>query len=143
MPPSGGIGNGFEEWSDEIPLFDWLPSVIVSLICFVITMMIFNRERRKRNQPEYLESSKYLSISSYLCILIGPVNTLIRQIRFFPGICLARRFLIVLDHFQFAAMECYQLSLLYYSFSQKQIHSNKVCVSARFCFPPKMESTPK
>ena len=121
-----GTSGVITTWSLENPLFYWLLSWAVSFICFIITANVFCRERQKRKDPDHLISSKYLSISSYLCIIIGPTLTLLRCAGYLPGCCLLYRFLgKPLGYLQFVAMECYQLSRLYYCFSRSQVHSNK------------------
>lgn len=114
-----------ESWSEEIPLFYWLSSVIISSTCLLCTIPIFLRERRKREKQKVLFPSKYLSLFSWICILFGPINILLQSCAFIPGFCLVYRYPRPLVTVQFAAMECYQLSRVYYCFSQKKVHSDK------------------
>ena len=109
----------------ETPLLLWLIPTGISFICFVICVYILLREKRKRQQPDHITVSKHLSISSYLCIAHGSINTLLQTVSYLPGLCLISDVLdALLIYTQISAMEYYQLSRLYYCFSRKQVHSN-------------------
>ena len=111
----------------EVPLVHWLLAMAMSFTFFMICVTILGREKRNRQrQPTgNIVPSKLLSIFSYCCILLGPFNALWSCWRFLPGFCYTTRFFWSLSHSQFVAMECYQLSRLYYCFSRNQVHSDK------------------
>ena len=110
---------------DQSPLWFWLTSTLISFMCFILALLIFLRERRKRNRDDLLISFKYLSIFSHLCIALGPVVTLLYCGAYIPGICVVSNFLMSPAGFLLlATMEYYQLSRLYYCFSRNQVHSD-------------------
>ena len=109
----------------DTPLWIWSMSTAISFICFVICTWIFCRERQKRQQQDHLTVSKYLSMSSYLCIILGAITTCFHILSYIPVLCITRDILITpIVTLQISTMECYQLSRLYYCFSRKQVHSN-------------------
>ena len=111
-------------YSIQTPLWNWLTSSGISFFSFCITVVIFLKERQKRRQPDRVIVSKYLSVFSYLCIIAAPIATLLLVVVYVPALCHVSRILVTPAHYlQQAAMECYQLSRLYYSFSKKQVHS--------------------
>ena len=113
-------------WSFERPLSFWFVSMVISFICFIITTSILLRESQKRKNPENVIPSKYLSVFSYLCIAVSPFYTMIGAVSYFPGLCLIASFSRGPSlYLQIVAMECYQLSRLYYCFSRDQVHSEK------------------
>ena len=112
--------------SYRTPLFYWLTSTGISVICFAVTTAILLRERQKRKLCDRRIASKYLSTFSYLCMASCLLCTLLRVAWYLPGLCLMNRFLLIpLGYLQVVAMEFYQLSRLYYCFSKNQVHSEK------------------
>ena len=113
-------------WTYQVPLPIWVVSTIISIICFAATNAILFQERRKRSQHDYPVASKSLSVFSYLCIIIGPIVSLIHGMAYLPGLCHVHHVLLApIACLQVASMECYQLSRLYYCFSRNQVHSDK------------------
>ena len=94
-------------------------------MCFIIATFLFIRERQKRHQPDLIVPSKYLWYSSYSCIAMGSITTGLYSIWYIPVLCIISDVLIPMAYLQTVAMECYQLSRLYYCFSKNQVHSNK------------------
>ena len=109
--------------TEEEPLWKWTISTAMPFIYFIISVYIFCRERRKRQNPDCLIPSKYLAIFSYLCIVMGPTVTFLSVLEYLPTFCVVNDFFCPLTYLQYVAMECYQLCRLYYCFSRKQIHS--------------------
>ena len=121
-------------WYFEAPLVYWLASTAISIISFVMTTAMNACERQRRKQPDSIFASKYLSVFSRLCIAMGPITTLIATVSFVPGMCLISGHLRGPSLFmQIVAMECYQLSRLYYCFSRDQVHSDKGYPKWIFC----------
>ena len=113
-------------WHSATPLFTWSFSTALSVICFNIAISIFFRERRNRRKPDSVVSAKYLSLFSYLCIIMCPISTAVYIGTFLPPFCMFYEYLAPpVAYIQFAAMECYQLSRLYYCFSRNQVHSTR------------------
>ena len=110
----------------EKPLNYWLSSMTISLSCCIIGAAIQVREVQKRKNPEVIIPSKYLSIFSYWCIALGPFATIFGALSYLPALCIVADLLRQPTlYIQIAAMECYQLSRLYYCFSKDQVHSDK------------------
>ena len=123
---SNSGGFTMATWLFEAPLSYWLISMTISIICFGITTAMNARERQRRKQPDTIFASRYLSIFSRLCIAMGPITTLIGAVSYLPWICFISGLLRGPSLFlQIVAMECYQLSRLYYCFSRDQVHSDK------------------
>ena len=113
-------------WFSATPLFTWSFSTALSVICFIISICILCRERRNRSKPDRMVTAKYLSAFSYLCIIMCPISTAVYIGTFLPPFCMFYEYLAPpLAYIQFAAMECYQLSRLYYCFSRNQVHSTR------------------
>ena len=109
----------------KTPLWIWSMSTGISFICFVICTSIFCQERQKRQQQDHLTVSKYLSIPSYLCIVLGAITTFFHILSYIPVLCIIRDILVTpIVTLQISTMECYQLTRLYYCFSRTQVHSN-------------------
>ena len=108
-----------------LQLAEWLLVSFLSFAAFVVNSYIFISEKRKRVQRQLTFPSKSLSLSSYLCIALGPWAAITRALRYFNGICvISANIEGVVFYLQFAAMECYQLSRIYYCFSANAVHSN-------------------
>ena len=104
----------------------WIPLAAVSFIVFIPNAFIFIRERRKRQNRTVPYPSKYISISSYLCITLGPTFAINQVLLYFDGICMITNNIEdILCWGQFVAMECFQLFRIYYCFSQQKIHSKQ------------------
>ena len=117
-------------WFTDTSFSSWLLSTALSVICFGFAASILYRERRNRMKSNLVVTTKYLTVSSYFCIIIGSLSTALYSFTFIPGYslfpCLLHHILAIPSaYIQFAAMECYQLSRLYYCFSRNQVHSNK------------------
>ena len=110
----------------ERPLWYCLQSSATSLLCCIISLAIWNREHQKRQKSDHLVASRYLSVSSYVCIVMGPIAGFLRSVWYIPVLCIISDVLLPVAAFlQLASMECYQLSRLYYCFSKNKVHSNK------------------
>lgn len=115
-----------ETWSFDIPLLYWPVSMGISLLCFAVATTMELRERQKRESPDHTIPTKYLSVFSYLCIAMAPINAILGAAAYVPGLCVIASFLRAPGVcFQIVVMECYQLSRLYYCFSRDQVHSDK------------------
>ena len=112
-----------------LPFVQWLPSTIIALLIFVVNALILQRERQNRQKREERElrfASKYLSISSYCCIAMGPIVCLSCILQFLDGICLVSRNTTTIFFLcQFVCVEWFQISRLYYCFSADKVHSTK------------------
>ena len=112
-------------WSTENPLWNWLISTGISIICFLISSAMYLRERRNRQRSHRVVPCKYLSASSYLCIILGPITTFLDILVYFPVFC---HIYYILNPptgmLQTAAMEFYQLSRLHYCFSRNRVHAH-------------------
>ena len=115
---------------EGIVLFvQWFPSTIIALFVFVVNVLILQRERQNRQKREERElrfASKYLSISSYCCIALGPFVCLSCMLQFLDGVCLVSRNTTTIFFLcPFVCVEWFQISRLYYCFSADKVHSTK------------------
>ena len=112
--------------TELISPFQWTTTIVESFVSLIITAYVLGRERYNRQRRRVPFSSRHLSKFSFICIATGPVVSIWNILRYFKGICLiTRNTYSVLFMTQCAAMECFQLSRLYYCFSKKQAYSDK------------------
>lgn len=108
----------------HVPPEQWIFISLLSLITFILNSIILIQERAKRRQNKVLFASRYLSLFSYSCIALGPFVALSLAFRYINGLCLMFGNIDgILYVLQYAAMECYQLSRIYYCFSSDATHS--------------------
>ena len=114
------------ETSETTPYWIWIPTTIIGFALCCATIYIFIREQRKRQNTKLIVVSKYLSFFSFLCISTGTVFSFCVLCWYINGICyIAGPLSNIAGTVQPAAMECFQLSRLYYCFSQQKVHSDK------------------
>ena len=114
------------KWTKEVPFIQWFPMMVLSIIPFAICLYIVGRERQARNAMVTKPPSKYLSISSYLCIALGPIAVISVALQNVDGLCYVFRNIgNSLLYSQFIAMEIFQLCRLHYCFSRERVHSDK------------------
>ena len=110
----------------ETPPSVWISAACISLVGFVLSMCLLGRERRNRQRRTIPFPSKYLSLFPYSSIALTPLATLSCVFYDLNGICLvARNVTPILCAVQYLLFSYFQLSRIYYCFSEKQVHSNK------------------
>ena len=111
---------------NTVPPVEWIPGAIVSIIITFINLTILKNEIAKRRLPDSTFTTKSLQYSSLISIIAAFISNLLLSLHEIDGFCNFSRFL---SHFMFATqylfMGFYQLSRLYYCFSNDKIHSNK------------------
>merc|ERR1712154_358778 len=101
-----------------VPIQKWIIEMLYLIGSFIPCVYILHRERRKRMSKDFVVASKYLSISSYICIILGPIIVLTKAVYFWPGICyVVPSISQFFDKLQVASQEYFQLYRLYYCFS--------------------------
>ena len=116
-----------QEWT--APPKIWISCTVIHFMIFIFNLYISGLDRQKRQQWDLPSAPKYMSFFSNLCISLGPPYGLCLTLQYLNGVCLISRNIDLIVWFgQLAAMEGFQLSRLYYCFSQQQVHSNKVRV---------------
>ena len=71
-------------------------------------------------------TTKHLKIFALLCICCGVISSVTAILRYFNGFCYIADFLhVIIGLWQSIFMGYFQLSRLYYSFSQNQVYSSK------------------
>ena len=110
----------------ETPYWIWIPTVSVATILFAIAFHILLRERQKRLDVERIIVSKYLSSFSFLCIATCPLYYMCVFCMYFNITCfIAIPLRYITSIGQVSAMSFFQLSRLYYCFSQQKAHSDQ------------------
>ena len=100
-------------------------SVIYLLFCFT-NLLILKSEYHQRNDSSITFTTKWLKIFSMSCIICGFINPVFSLLGFVPYVCVLSEFINILATIlEPLFMGYYQLSRLYYCFSNNQIHSNK------------------
>ena len=103
----------------------WIPVAVVGLFETILTSIILHKERQKRKLSNTLFTTKYLKLWSYCCIICGPTISVSLTLSFFSPFCYFIWYIQFLASFiQSIFLGYYQLSRLYYCFSQNQVYSN-------------------
>ena len=105
----------------------WVADSIVSFVCTLIQVWLLKKELNLIRNGSANYTTPYLRLWVLLCISSGILSTASRMLRYFPGVCHFAYFLIfsVGSASQPVFMGFYQLSRLYYCFSQSNVYSDK------------------
>ena len=110
----------------ELAPLDWITKIVVGLIGFVITGILFRYEMLKRRSPDSQILSNYLRATSSICLWCGPISTSLLMLSVVPGFCMVRMIgTMMAFHTQFLFLGLYQLSRLHYCFSSQQTRTKK------------------
>ena len=105
---------------------EWIPGAIISIIATIITSRILRNEIHKRKKPDTTFTTKSLQYSSLLSMICGVLSNVSGALNEINGLCIFMHLLwSVMFGMQAILMGLYQLSRLYYCFSNTNIHSNK------------------
>ena len=104
----------------------WISLQVPGILFTVIHLLIVKHEIKKRNHTSAKFTTKSLKYTSLLCILSGFLANISWLLQWFNGLCVFMTWLgSTFSYLQFLSMGFYQLSRLYYSFANSQIHSGK------------------
>ena len=109
-----------------IPPARWIiVSVLAAMNILAITICL-RYEMKQRSQQNCSFTTNSLRYTSISCIICGLITNILSLAKLIPGLCLFVRWLSnVFWYLQFLSMGFYQLSRLYYSFANSQVHSDK------------------
>ena len=100
--------------------------ILIGLACFVITGSVLHSEIRKRRLSTTLFSSGLLRFTSAGCLWCGPISSLFLIFSVIPGFCMIRLIGTMIPLYtQTTLLGFYQLSRLYYCFSNQQLHGKR------------------
>ena len=109
-----------------VPSVKWIPLTIAHSIVTLINFIIFKNEMKQRKVSTVKFVNRSMQYTSLLCIIFAFAGSVFNTLVFINGFCLFSLYLLHLFLcWQLVAMGCYQLSRLYYAFSNSRIHSNK------------------
>eukprot|EP01084_Bolivina_argentea_P092654 166675_1 len=112
--------------SAESELKEWISVSIIGLITLIINCWILRKECEKRISQDVKFISKSLKMWPLFTIIASIIWALFVFVQYFPIFCNIRTHMQVLGiQWQGAGMGFYQLSRLYYCFSQTKVHPNK------------------
>ena len=103
---------------------EWISGTVIALISFIISGSLLQSELRQRRSGSITFTSRFLGIFSAATLWAGIIVTLLLALKFVPAFCFMERtapFIAITTQFMF--MGFYQLSKLYYCFSNNQIHA--------------------
>lgn len=103
---------------------EWISGICIAVICLIISGSLLQSELRQRRSQTTTFTSRFLQIFSAATLWTGVIVTLLLVLKFVPGFCFMERtapFIAITT--QFMLMGFYQLSKLYYCFSNNQIHA--------------------
>ena len=104
----------------------WISWQVLSILFTVIHLFIVKHEIKKRKNPSAKFTTKSLKYTSISCIVSGFLANISWLLQWFNGLCLFMPWLgSLFMYIQYLSMGFYQLSRLYYSFANNQIHSDK------------------
>ena len=106
--------------------FVWIPVAVACFFAVIFTSIILEKERKKRKSESILFTTKYVKLYSFWCLICGPISSVSLLLSFFNGFChLFWYICVAVSMIQVVFLGFYQLSRLYYCFSQNQVYSNK------------------
>ena len=104
----------------------WMSFSALQILLVFISLLILRHEWKKRKEIDVKFTTKSLRLTSITCIIFGLVSNISFFFLWFDGLCIFTGWLAnVSMYIQFLSMGFYQLSRLYYSFANDQIHSDK------------------
>ena len=105
---------------------EWIPGAITYLIAVVIISRFLIHELKKRKKEDTKFTTKSLQYLSLISMITALTANLFFSLNEVYGICVFATLLAnIIFSIQMLLMGFYQLSRLYYCFSNNQIHSNK------------------
>eukprot|EP01084_Bolivina_argentea_P200131 342270_1 len=102
----------------------WIISTINCILGMIVHIWLLKKERKKRQSCNILWISKYIQYLPLIVMISGFLNILftffmcLPDFCYFGGMCFS-----ITVAFQFVSLGYYQLSRLFYCFSESQIHS--------------------
>ena len=104
----------------------WMSLSITTIIRIVMSFVMVKHEIQKRRQSDIKFTTNSLKYTSISCVFSGLLANICLFLMWFDGLCIFMHWLgAVLIYIQYLSMGFYQLSRLYYSFANNQIHSGK------------------
>ena len=104
----------------------WIILTMTALINVVIVLIILKQEIKKRVEPAAKFTTTSLKYTSFTCIVSGFIANVSFLLLYLDGFCIFASYIgSVFLGLQGISMGLYQLSRLYYCFSNSQIHSDK------------------
>ena len=105
---------------------EWISWIISGLFVMIINIVIIKKERKKRKSTPIQHLNKLLKILPLMCMISGALYGFSLFVTFFPGFCyLNTRVPTLMLNVQGVTMGFYQLTRIYYCFSQNQVYSTK------------------
>ena len=112
---------------DSLSPAEWIPGAITYLIATIITFKILTTEIKKRRLSTTKFTTKSLEYLSLICIIAAFMTNLSLSINEINGFCHFATFFGLLCQSMYAGfIGFYQLSRLYYCFSNANIRNNHV-----------------
>ena len=109
----------------ELPPAAWILKILIGLTGFMISGSLLHSEIRKRRLPTTLFASRLLRLASAGCLWCGAISLLLLIFSVIPGFCMIRWIgTTTASYTQNAFLGVYQLSRLYYCFSNRQLRGN-------------------
>ena len=111
---------GYEK---ELGPANWIIRILIGFTSFVTTGSLLHSEIRKRRLPTTLFSSGLLRLTSAGSLWCAPIASLLLVFTVIPVSCMMRWVgTMIALYTQMAFLGFYQLSRLYYCFSNQQLH---------------------
>lgn len=105
---------------------EWICIALCALLASILNIKILWTECKKRQLEDTKFTTKWLQLFSLLTIIFGTLFTMIRFLGYLPIFCLINGALLYSSIVsQIVFMGFYQLSRIYYCFSQSQVYSKK------------------
>ena len=110
----------------QLEFYKWVASSALGLCTMIVTGALLRSEAKHRKSGSAQFTTPYLKWWAHLCILCSFVYGLSVSLKFFDAFCFVMPFVEILSAFGFlTCMGFYQLSRIYYCFSQSKVYSNK------------------
>ena len=105
---------------------EWIGQSLPGVLLLMITTYLLKCEFMKIKSGQATYTTKYLKLWSVLCLLCGPIQGLCTLLRYMDGFCYFTWYIRqITPMLQPIFIGFYQLSRLYYCFSQNQVYSDK------------------
>ena len=107
----------------ELSPLAWICRIVLGLIGLSIMGGLLQSEMLKRRSSSTHFLNNYLRFTSVSCFWCGPTSSLLLILSVVPGFCMIRMIGgALMFSIQFWSLSFYQLSRLYYCFSNQQLH---------------------
>eukprot|EP01084_Bolivina_argentea_P119072 211179_1 len=112
--------------SNVLHLFEWLPIVLFSLMGSIFSIHITSKEIKRRKSTDVKFTTNSLRLFSLISMVTHVFYVALHIIEYFPIFCRFTSALIfIFLCLQFVFMGFFQLSRVYYCFSQSKVYSKK------------------